>query len=126
MKVFRNIKPEFIDERGSIAKILDNGRTKIRSVLLIQSYAKAIRGNHFHKKDVHYCYMLSGSMRYSEKKPENKEWHSVVLRKGDMVRSSQYMLHKMEYLELSTMLVLSSKSRHQKNYEKDTVRIQEA
>ena len=55
MKTIRNIKPEFIDERGGITRVLD---TPIQSVLLITCKAGSIRSNHYHKKDSHWCYIL--------------------------------------------------------------------
>ena len=62
IKIFKQIKPEFTDERGEIFKLLDDGKTVVKSVLLITCKKGAIRANHYHKKDSHYVYMLSGSM----------------------------------------------------------------
>ena len=63
----KNIKPEFKDARGVIAKILDDGNAKIRSILYITGKKGTMRANHYHKKDTHWVYMLSGKMTYFEK-----------------------------------------------------------
>lgn len=122
---------EFKDKRGAFYKLLDDGKTNIKSILIITSRKGAVRANHWHKKDKHYCYMLSGKMRYSEllkdwMHPFNQpHWEEFILKKGEMVVSNPGRVHKMEFLEDSEMLVLSTRSRHQKDYEKDTVRINE-
>src|SRR3989344_4344625 len=111
MKLFKNIQPDFIDERGAIAKILDDGKTNIKSILLITSKKGAIRANHYHKKDTHYCYLLSGSMEYHEKSVprslnatgipategglgiEGGEVEKAMLQAGDMVFTPAMQIH---------------------------------
>lgn len=126
--VFRNIKPEFIDERGGITRVLDDGRTTIRSVLLITCKKGSIRANHYHKKDSHYSYLLSGRMEYTEQpvdangKPQGKK-ETVIIEAGDMVYSPPMVIHAMNFLEDSSFLALATESRHQSAYEEDTVRV---
>ncbi len=128
MNVLRNIKPEFVDERGGITRLLDDGRTVIRSVLLITSRKGAIRANHYHNKDSHYSYLLSGKMEYTEQPVDsngaftgNKE--SIILESGDMVYSAPMVAHAMKFLEDSVFLALAAESRRQSAYEEDTVRV---
>jgi quercetin dioxygenase-like cupin family protein len=123
MKIFKNIQPEFIDVRGAIKKILDDGKTSINSILLIDSKAGAIRGNHYHKKDAHYCYLLSGKMEYSEKPSDGGTKESVVLETGDMVYSPPMTIHAFRALEDSVFIALATESRSQEKYEEDTVRV---
>ena len=126
--VFRNIKPEFIDERGGITRVLDDGRTTIRSVLLITCKKGSIRANHYHKRDSHYSYLLSGRMEYTEQpvdangKPQGKK-ETVIIEAGDMVYSPPMVIHAMNFLEDSSFLALATESRHQSAYEEDTVRV---
>ena len=82
MILTRNITAEFTDVRGAITKILDNG-TAIKSILLITSQAGAVRANHYHKKDSHYAYLLSGKMEYTEKPVSGGEMQTVILKAGD-------------------------------------------
>lgn len=125
MKIFKNIKPEFTDARGDIFKLLDDGKTIIKSVLLITCKPGAIRANHYHKTDSHYCYMLYGKMEYTEgplpgKKGKNK---IEIVEKGDMVYTAPNVPHAMKFLEDSAFLTLATESRSQKDYESDTVRL---
>ncbi len=125
MQIVRNIKPEFSDERGDIINILDDGKTNIRSVIIITSKKGAIRANHYHKEDSHYCYMVSGKMEYFEKpiNGDDAAAERAVLETGDMVYSPPMMTHAMRFLEDSVWVVLATKSRKDGNYEQDTIRV---
>lgn len=109
--------------RGAITKILDNG-TAIKSILLITSRAGSVRANHYHKKDSHYCYILSGKMEYSEKPVAGGDGETAVLAAGDMVFTEPQMIHAMRFLEDTTFLAMATESRTQADYEADTVRIE--
>ena len=125
MKLFKNIKPEFVDDRGAITHLLDDGKTNIRSTLIIASKKGAVRANHYHKEDSHYCYMLSGKMEYFEKPVEgdDSQIEKAVLETGDMVYSPPMAIHAMRFLEDTTWVVLATKSRKDGAYEDDTVRV---
>ncbi|MBI2140916.1 hypothetical protein HYU16_00680 [Candidatus Woesearchaeota archaeon] len=127
MEVFR-IRPEFADERGEISKILDDGKTVIRSVLLITCRKGSVRANHYHKKDWHYAYLLSGKMEYTEQPVDSNgnlkgKKESVVIEAGDMVLSHPMTVHAMRFVEDSVFLALATESRSQRAYEEDTVRV---
>lgn len=124
MKIIRNITPEFVDERGGITRLLDNGKTNIKSTLLITSKAGTVRSNHYHKKDAHWIYMISGKMEYHEKPVKGRsKVTKVILGEGDMVYTPPMAIHATKFLEDSVLIALSIKSRNQKAYEKDTVRV---
>lgn len=125
MQLFKQIKPEFIDERGEITMILDNERTPIKSVLLITCKKGAIRANHYHKEDSHYAYMLSGSVEYFEEPVSGteKKRETAMLSEGDMVYTPAMTVHAMCFLEDSVFIALATKSRKEGAYEDDTVRI---
>lgn len=125
IKLLQNISPDFVDERGEIFKLLDDGKTSIKSVLLITCKKGAIRANHYHKKDSHYSYMLSGSMEYFEMtvNGKNQKLESITVKKGDLVFTPPNTMHAMKFLEDSEFLALSTKSRKQADYEEDTVRV---
>ena len=123
IKVLRNIAPDFTDERGDIIKLLDDGKTNIKSVLLITCKKGAIRANHYHKNDTHHVYMLYGSMEYTEQDLETKKTETILVKKGDMVFSPSMVPHAMKFLEESAFLTLATESRHRNHYEDDTVRI---
>lgn len=125
MKIFKNIKPEFTDERGEITTILDDGKTAIRGALVITSKKGSVRGNHYQKKDSHYCYMLTGRVAYFEKPidADNSKMKTVILKKGDMVYSPPMVVHAFRFLEDTTWVCLTTKSRKRGAYEKDIVRV---
>lgn len=128
MQIVKNIVPEFSDARGGITKILDDGKTTIKSVLFISSTKGSVRANHYHKEDGHYVYMLTGKMEYFEAplkdgQPDHSKMEQAELSQGDMVFSGPMVAHAMRFLEDTTWVVLALKSRSQANYEADTVRV---
>lgn len=125
MQIVKNIKPIWSDERGEITVLLDDGKTNIKSTLIITSKKGSVRANHYHKEDSHYCYMMSGKMEYFEKAIDapDSEAEKAVLEKGDMVYSPSMRVHAMRFLEDTTWVVLATKSRKDDAYEQDTVRV---
>lgn len=118
-------KPEFKDERGFITRLMDQDKFPIRAILYITSKKGTSRGNHYHKKDAHFVYCLSGKFKYSEKnmRNENSKKTSVILKPGDVVLSKPGFAHAMDFLEDSIFLAFTTEKRDQKKYEKDTVRL---
>lgn len=125
MKFIKNIKPFFRDDRGDIFMLFDNKKMPITSVLLITCTKGAVRANHYHKRDSHYSYMLSGKMEYTEKPVvgKNARKKTVIVKTGDMVYTPPLAIHAMKFLEDSVFLALAAQPRNQKAYEDDTVRV---
>ena len=124
MRITHHNTPEFVDTRGAITKVLDDGKTVIKSVLLITSNKGSVRSNHYHKKDAHFCFILSGKMEWHEKPAEGDgEVESAVLRPGDMVYTPPMMIHAAKALEDSVFLAFATESRSQEDYEADTIRV---
>jgi len=122
MKLFRQLSPEFVDDRGGITRILDS-ESPIRSILSITSKKGSIRSNHYHKKDTHYCYLVSGKMEWFERALEGGEMESAVLEPGDMVFTPAMTIHAVRFLEDSLFLTFATEPRNQADYESDTVRV---
>jgi|SRR3989344_5117637 len=128
MQIVRNITPEFVDDRGGITKLLDDGKTIIKSMLMMTSKPGAIRANHYHKQDGHHVYLLTGSMEYFEAPlvdgvPDLTKLEKEIVRAGDMVFSPPMVAHAMKFLDDTTCFVFALKSRSQDDYEQDTVRV---
>lgn len=123
MKIIRGIKPEFVDERGGITRVLDEADFAFHSVLYITSKAGTVRSNHYHKKDAHYCYLLSGSAEYYEKPVKGGELEHVSLVAGDMVLSDTMIIHAFKFTSDSVLIAFAKMPRNQGDYEKDTVRV---
>ncbi len=129
MQLYKNIAPEFVDIRGGITRILDGTNVAVKSILLITSKKGSIRANHYHKKDTHYCYLVSGSMEYYEaplaafEAGEKDKIEKVVVRAGDMVFTPSMNVHAMKFLEDTVFFAFATESRDQADYEADTVRV---
>ena len=121
----KNIKPEFVDKRGFISRIVDQKKIKIRSVLYITGKAGSIRGNHYHRKDTHYVYCMQGKFKYSEKSLKNpkSKVESVILKPGDLVLTPPMKAHSMKFIKDSVFLAITTETRNRKSYERDLVRI---
>ena len=118
-------KPEFIDDRGGIARIIDQDKFPIRAVLRITSKAGTARANHYHKTDYHYIYIENGKCVYSEKDSHdsNAEVESVILESGDIVLSKPGIIHGVKFLKDTVFYAFTSERRGQTEYEKDIERI---
>lgn len=119
------VKHTYSDDRGFIAPLVDEDNFKVKNVLYLFSKAGAIRGNHYHKKESYWEYCIKGSFRYVEKdikKPHSK-LKSIIVHDGEMIYSPAGIAHAMEILEDTISLAITSRSRKQKSYEADLVRI---
>ena len=58
------LEKAFADVRGEIQPLVD---LPMESCVLISSKKGAVRANHYHRTDWHFCYVLSGSIEYSER-----------------------------------------------------------
>lgn len=120
-----HIEPEFVDERGGIARIVDQDKFPIKAVLRITSKAGTIRGNHYHKKGFHYYYVESGKCEYSEKPANepNAKIETVILGPGDLVLVKPKVINATKFLEDSVIYHFDTERREQSQYEKNTIRI---
>lgn len=122
MKVYRQEdRRVFKDHRGVIDELLPSG-IHIGSAAYITGNVGAVRGNHYHKKDEHYCLVIGGVIEYSYMEKGSDDIQSVILRSGDMVYSPAGEVHKFVFHTEGIFLALAIRSREQKNYESDTVR----
>lgn len=115
------LPPPFIDERGEIQNIVE---AAFGSVLTITSRAGAIRANHYHKTDYHYCWLQSGRVVYYYR-PVGSQSPPIELTvgQGKVFYTPPMEQHAMRFLEDSVMLCFARNSRTMANYEADTVRI---
>ena len=120
-----HIEPEFVDERGGIARVVDQDKFPIRAVLKITSKAGTIRANHYHKNDYHYIYIESGKCEYSEKPSDDPKApiETVTIGPGDLVLSEPGIIHAVKFLEDTVFYAFTTEKREQDQYEGDTVRV---
>lgn len=120
-----HIKPKFTDERGGIELVADHDDFPIKSVLRITSKVGTVRGNHYHKRGIHYYYVESGKCEYSQK-PANKpnaKVETVVLEPGDLVIVKPKVINATKFLEDSVIYHFDTERREQSHYENNTVRV---
>ncbi|OGE78147.1 MAG: hypothetical protein A2751_03220 [Candidatus Doudnabacteria bacterium RIFCSPHIGHO2_01_FULL_46_14] len=122
MKITRNIKPEVVEDRGNITRILDV-EEPLHSVLYVTSKAGSTRSNHYHKEDTHYCYIISGKAQWHERAVDGGQIEKEILNAGDMVETPPMTIHAVKFLEDTVFLAFSTQPRNQEHYEDDTVRV---
>jgi dTDP-4-dehydrorhamnose 3,5-epimerase-like enzyme len=115
------LEKPFVDERGVIQNLVD---LDMKSAVLITSKKGAVRANHYHKTDWHYCYMVTGKMEYFERPTGSDEKPKlIVAQEGQMLFTPPMVDHAMKFLEDTIWVTLSRNPRNQKDYEADVVRI---
>ena len=111
----------FVDERGTIHNLLD---VPLTSIAVIRSVAGAVRANHYHKTDWHYCWLQSGGLVYAHRPVGStdapQQW---VIRPGQIFYTPPMYEHVMRFTDASVMLAFAKNNREMANYEADTVRI---
>jgi len=108
------------DSRGLIIDLLEN--KKINSITFITQKKNKVRGNHFHKKKIQWNYLIKGKIQLFTKK-KNNSLKKMILKKGDLVETSENEQHAIKALQNSEFLVFTQGPRSGKNYEQDTFRL---
>ena len=111
----------FTDDRGLIQNVLHRN---IGSVVVITSVAGSTRASHWHKKDWHYCFVMSGRIDYFEREVGSiaTPRHQVI-KEGELFFTPPCMEHEM-YLPVDTVfLTLANLHRTPADYEADLIRL---
>ena len=119
--VIVKLEKAFVDMRGSIQPLVD---LPMESAVLIHSKKGAVRANHYHQTDWHFCYVLSGSIEYLHRPTGTKaKPKAVFVKEGELFFTPPMVDHQMIFPEDASFLVLGRNSRAQPVYEADVVRI---
>jgi quercetin dioxygenase-like cupin family protein len=115
------LEKAFADLRGEIQPLVD---LPMQSCVLISSKKGAVRANHYHRTDWHFCYVLSGSIDYYER-PHGSDQapKKVHVKTGELFFTAPMVDHAMLFPEDTVFLTLGRNSRTQEAYEADVVRI---
>ncbi len=106
------------DKRGNFKNIINDS---FENLSIIYSKKDSIRSNHYHLKDSHYIYILSGKMIYYYKKlNKSSKTLKKILKNGDVVYTPPNEAHATLFTEDSIIIVASKNPRSKKFYEKDT------
>jgi dTDP-4-dehydrorhamnose 3,5-epimerase-like enzyme len=115
------LPPSYTDARGEILNILD---LPIGSVSVITSTPGAVRANHYHKTDWHYCYMEKGAVDYYHRPVGSTETpEHFHIKQGGLFYTPPMFDHAMRFTEDSVMWCFARNPRTSADYEADTVRI---
>jgi hypothetical protein len=113
--------PPFVDQRGEILNLLD---LPMGSVSMITSVKGAVRANHYHKTDWHYCWMQKGAMDYYYRPIGAKTAAKYIrVEEGKMVYTPSMEEHAMVFTSDAVMWCFAGNPRTSKDYESDTVRV---
>lgn len=125
MSDVKKIEPFHIDARGVIAYISDP-TFKFSNVLYLTFKKGAIRASHYHKKDTHAIYLISGKLEYTRKDMSNPiaKPEVVTVYPGEMITTPPMIAHKVVGLEDSLSVVMTTEPRDHAHYEEDTVRLE--
>ena len=119
--VLVDLPSSFDDDRGSIQPLVDMA---MKSSVLIDSNSGAVRANHYHKTDWHYCYVLYGEIIYYHRPHGSKESpHGVLIKAGQMVFTPPMVEHAMVFTKKTRFITWGRNSRVQEVYEADVFRI---
>lgn len=115
------LRAPFVDARGMIQNLIDASFT---SAAMITSVKGAVRGNHYHKTDYHYCWLQSGGMIYMHRKAGAKtaprRW---AIKPGQMFYTPPMYEHAMVFTADTVWFVFARNNRDMAHYEADTVRV---
>lgn len=115
------LRQPFVDDRGQIQNLLD---LPLESVAVIRSVKGAVRGNHYHKTDFHYCWLQSGGMVYFHRPAgSNAPPQRWVIRPGQLFYTPPLYEHAMHFTEDAVMFAFARNNREMPSYEADTVRV---
>ncbi len=115
------LEAPYVDARGVIQNLVHH---ELGSAVIISSQAGAVRAEHWHREDFHYCYLVSGELLYCERPVGSKEEPSKTLIKaGQLFFTGPNIEHSMYFSMDSVFLTLGKLSRTHDAYEKDLVRL---
>jgi len=115
------LEAPFVDDRGAIQPLVD---LMMRSAVLITSKKGAVRANHYHRTDWHYCYVVEGCIEYFHRPTgSDAEPERLLVEAGQMVFTPPMVDHGMKFPVDTVFLTLSRNPRDQESYEADVVRI---
>ena len=112
----------FSDDRGDILNLAGG---KLGDVAFISSKKNSVRANHYHKKDWHICYLISGKAEYFWSEISNKmETKKINVLPGQMIFTPNLIAHKFVFLEDTQFITIAKLNRKKFFYDLDTIMMQ--
>jgi quercetin dioxygenase-like cupin family protein len=113
------LDPPFVDERGKIQNLVN---CKIGAVAIIESKAGTERSNHWHKKNSHYLYVITGEVIYYERNIDGSNVVKETYKSGQMIFTPPNKVHKTVFTKDTVMVSLGMESKEHDLHEEDLVR----
>ena len=122
METLTHIPAAISDARGLITNVFEG---RVEHVALITSKKGSVRGNHYHKQDHQYIYLVSGAFESHSVDVQNPgKKHVLNVKAGGLVNTPPMTAHAQKFTEDSVFLALSTRQREQGRYETDTIAYQ--
>lgn len=111
-----------VEDRGRIIPVCDG---EFRSVMVIESKKGAVRANHYHRRDSHVMFILSGKARYVEATMDQSAGivSDRIYGPGESIHTEPLVPHAMEFLEDTAMIVATKNPRDYDTYMADIVKV---
>ena len=111
----------FKDFRGWLKKILDGN---FSSCIEVYSKKGTTRANHYHEKDKHFIYIITGEILYFYKnRKKGSKVHIKKMKKGDLFFTPAMQEHMAFFLKSTHFLAFSTRKRTRFDYERDLIRV---
>ena len=112
---------KFVDKRGFLKKIIDGN---FSSCIEVKSKKGSVRANHYHKKDKHFVYIISGEILYFYRnRKKGAQTKYGLMKKGDLFFTPNMQEHMAYFTKSTHFLAFSTRKRTKFDYEKDLIRI---
>lgn len=108
----------FTDNRGTITNILQE---ECKNVALITSTKGSVRSNHWHKKDSHHIFVLSGKLQYDERDLDGSNSTSSIFYPNEKFFTPPNKVHRVLALEDSVFLSLSKEPQTEERHAEDCI-----
>jgi len=107
----KKLKATFADDRGAIHDIF-NGEG-VRHVGYVTSKKGSVRGNHYHKKELEYMYILRGKFKLLVKdvSRDGAEVEEHIVISGDLITNPPNTAHTLVALEDSEFFHITNTAR---------------
>lgn len=116
----RKVTPVFTDERGDILDLVEE---KVAHVGYITFKKGAVRASHYHLQSVQFSYILSGTLTLRTSAPDGSGAQEYELTEGTLTRIPPMLVHTYMAQTDAAILDMTTLSRNDDGYEKDTVRV---
>lgn len=118
-------KPAFVDQRGSIWNVFTESNPsalgvrppsyglelRVHHVAVIHSTQGAVRGNHYHKAETQYLFVVLGRVQSRCRDVRTGETGTLLAEVGDIIETLPYVAHRMEFLEPTMLLAAYTAAR---------------